>query len=183
MQQQIPASRIGLIIVLALSLAACQRPEPGQQPNMFQLPMEYMHLLQTPLPDQLPVPVQGVTPKQISDSWGAARSQGRSHQGVDIFAKRGTPVQSTTDGLVMTVGQNTLGGNIVWVLGPDMSRHYYAHLESYGQYKKGDWIRAGAVLGFVGNSGNARTTPPHLHYGIYLNGQGAINPYPYLVQP
>ncbi|ONG41067.1 peptidase M23 [Alkanindiges hydrocarboniclasticus] len=171
------ASLVGLLITI---LTGCQRPESGQQPGMFQLPMEYLYLMQTPLPAQLPVPVQGVKPQQIADTWGAARSQGRSHEGVDIFAKRGTPVLSTTEGMVMSVGINTLGGNVVWVLGPDMSRHYYAHLESYGQFKKGDWIKAGDVIGYVGNSGNARTTPPHLHYGIYRNAEGAINPYPYL---
>lgn len=193
--QQIPAYRTGrastvalilvatLMVVATLLLTACQRPQPGEQPSLLQLPLLYMQLMQTPLPDQLPVPVHGIKPQQITDSWGAARDQGRSHQGVDIFAKRGTPVYSTTDGLVSSVGQSTLGGRIVWVLGPDMSRHYYAHLESYGPYKEGDWIQAGAVIGFVGNSGNARTTPTHLHYGIYLKGQGAINPYPYLVQP
>ena len=79
------------------------------------------------------------------------------------------------------LGSIRWGGNAVWVLGPNISRHYYAHLESYGQFSQGDWIKAGDVIGYVGNSGNARTTPPHLHYGIYRNGEGAINPYPYLI--
>lgn len=171
-----------IIVLLIASLAGCQRAESGQQPNLFQLPMEYLHLMQTPLPAQLPVPVQGVKPQQIADTWGAARSQGRRHEGVDIFAKRGTPVLSTTKGLILSVGVNTLGGNVVWVLGPDMSRHYYAHLESYGRFSQGEWIKAGDVIGYVGNSGNARITPPHLHYGIYYQTKGAINPYPYLAR-
>jgi murein DD-endopeptidase MepM/ murein hydrolase activator NlpD len=69
----------------------------------------------------------------------------------------------------------------VWVIGPDLSRHYYAHLDTYAQQiDVGDWVEQGTVLGYVGNTGNAKNTPPHLHYGIYLTGQGAVNPYPYL---
>lgn len=171
-----------LLLGITIALAGCQRPDPQQQPNLFQVPMEYLHLMQTPLPAQLPIPVEGVKPRQISDTWGAARSEGRSHQGTDIFAKRGTPVLSSTEGMILSTGVNNLGGNVVWVLGPAMSRHYYAHLESYGSYQANDWVQAGDVIGYVGNSGNARTTPPHLHYGIYLNGEGAVNPYPYLRQ-
>lgn len=171
-----------IIVLLITGLAGCQRPESGQQPSLLQWPMQYLHLMQTPLPAQLPVPVQGVKPQHIADSWGAARSAGRRHEGVDIFARRGTPVLTTTEGLILSVGVNTLGGKVVWVLGPDMSRHYYAHLESYGQFNQGDWIKMGDVIGYVGNSGNARTTPPHLHYGIYHHAEGAINPYPYLTR-
>ncbi len=65
--------------------------------------------------------------------------------------------------------------------GPNLSQNYYAHLDEYADdIQVGDWVEAGQVIGFVGNSGNAKTTPPHLHYGIYLKGQGAVNPYPYL---
>lgn len=168
------------IVMLAFVLHACQRTDPQQQPNLFQLPLEYVHLMQTPLTAPLPVPVEGVKLRQIADTWGAARSQGRIHQGVDIFAKRGTAVRSSTEGRILSIGVNHLGGNVVWVLGPAMSRHYYAHLDSYGNFKQGDWIKAGDIIGYVGNTGNARTTPPHLHYGIYLNTIGSVNPYPYL---
>jgi murein DD-endopeptidase MepM/ murein hydrolase activator NlpD len=173
---------LAVVVTVLGGLSGCQRPDPAQQPTLFQVPMEYLHLMQTPLPTQLPVPVEGVKPRQISDTWGAARSEGRTHQGTDIFAKRGTPVLSTTEGMILSTGVNNLGGNVVWVLGPAMSRHYYAHLERYGDYQANDWVQAGDVIGYVGNSGNARTTPPHLHYGIYLNGEGAVNPYPYLQQ-
>lgn len=88
---------------------------------------------------------------------------------------------STTQGIVAKVGLDSLGGKVVWIIGPDLTRHYYAHLDDYAeQIQTGDWVEVGQVLGYVGNSGNAKTTPPHLHYGLYLNGQGAINPYPYL---
>lgn len=137
-------------------------------------------LMRTPAPQHLPVPVQGVAPRKLLDSWGAARSGGRHHQGIDIFAPRNTPIRSATNGIVVTVGTNQLGGRIVRVLGPGPMWHYYAHLERYGAIRPGDLIRAGDVVGYVGDSGNARGTPPHLHYGIYRFEGGAVNPYPFL---
>ena len=127
-----------------------------------------------------PVPVQGVSPRRLSDQWGAPRSGGRRHQGIDIFAPCGTPVLSATEGIVFTVGENSLGGQIVRVLGPGGYWHYYAHLSRYGDVKRGDRVRAGTVLGYVGQTGNARGTPCHLHYGVYAWGGGAQNPYPLL---
>jgi murein DD-endopeptidase MepM/ murein hydrolase activator NlpD len=132
-----------------------------------------------PAPTTLPVPVEGVRPNGLVDTWQAARSAGRRHEGIDIFAKRGTPVLSSTEGIVLRVGLNPLGGQVVWVLGPGGQRHYYAHLDRYGDVHPGMRVAPGAVLGYVGNTGNARTTPSHLHYGIYTAG-GAIDPYPLL---
>jgi murein DD-endopeptidase MepM/ murein hydrolase activator NlpD len=132
-----------------------------------------------PAPAALPVPVAGVTPRQLADTWGGARSGGRRHEGIDIFATRGTPVLAATEGIVIRVGTSRLGGQVVWVLGPGGQRHYYAHLDSYGDVHAGMRIDAGRIVGYVGNTGNAATTPPHLHYGIYTAG-GAINPYPLL---
>jgi murein DD-endopeptidase MepM/ murein hydrolase activator NlpD len=132
-----------------------------------------------PAPSALPVPVAGVKPTGLADTWGGARSGGRRHEGIDIFAKRGTPVISNTEGVVLQVGANRLGGQVVWVLGPGGQRHYYAHLERYGDVHAGMRVAPGKVLGYVGTTGNAAGTPPHLHYGIYTAG-GAINPYPFL---
>lgn len=130
-----------------------------------------------PAAGSLPNPLPGRT---LVDTWGGARSGGRRHEGIDIFAPRGTPIQATTRGLILNVGPNTLGGRTVMVLGPGSQRHYYAHLERYVPgLKRGDWVQAGDVVGYVGNSGNARGTPPHLHYGVYAAG-GAINPAPLL---
>lgn len=128
----------------------------------------------------LQVPVEGVSERQLSDTWKAPRSEGRKHQGIDIFAPKGTPVQSTTRGVVLRLGKNRLGGNVVWILGPGGQLHYYAHLDRFAGIKSRDRIGEGVVLGFVGNTGNARGTPPHLHYGIYsLNGR-PLNPFPLL---
>ena len=132
-------------------------------------------------PQQLPIPVQGVSMRAVRDTFGAPRPGDRKHQGVDIFAPRGTPVLATTRGLVARIGENSLGGTVVWVLGPGGDRHYYAHLNSVADIKIGQRIVPGDLLGTVGTTGNARATPPHLHYGIYRRGEGAINPFPLLI--
>jgi murein DD-endopeptidase MepM/ murein hydrolase activator NlpD len=138
-----------------------------------------MRLMAMPAPQRLPVPVEGVPARALRDTWDGARSEGRKHEGIDIFARRGTPVVSSTEGIVVQVGSNRLGGLVVWVLGPGGQRHYYAHLERYADVEAGLRIGAGRVLGYVGDTGNAKGTPPHLHYGVYAVG-GAINPYPML---
>jgi murein DD-endopeptidase MepM/ murein hydrolase activator NlpD len=138
-----------------------------------------MRLAAMDRPVTLPVPVQGVPARALRDTWNAARSAGRKHEGIDIFATRGTPVLSSTEGIVTQVGTNRLGGLVVWVIGPGGQRHYYAHLERYADVQAGMRIGAGRVLGYVGTTGNAQGTPPHLHYGVYDTG-GAINPYPLL---
>lgn len=141
--------------------------------------MYAIRLASMPVPDVLNVPVRGVKPAALRDTWHAARSEGRKHEGIDIFARRGTPIQSSTEGIVMRVGTNRLGGQVVWVLGPGGQRHYYAHLDRFSDVRPGMRIEAGRVLGYVGNTGNAASTPPHLHYGIYQPG-GVINPHPLL---
>jgi murein DD-endopeptidase MepM/ murein hydrolase activator NlpD len=143
-------------------------------------PIVLLSLLTSPPPSTLEIPVMGVQKSQIPDSWGAPRSEGRSHKGVDIFATRGTPVLSATGGIVLRVGTNRLGGQVVNVLGPGRQVHYYAHLDRYGAFKPGDVVYRGNILGYVGNTGNARATPPHLHYGVYDPGRGAVNPWPLL---
>lgn len=136
-----------------------------------------------PLAKRLPIPVHGVSHKQLTDTWGAARSRGRSHEGIDIMAEKGTKVYSTTDGVVASLQGNNLGGTVIWIKGPAGSWHYYAHLSKHkAGLREGQPIHKGDLIGYVGNTGNARHTAPHLHYGIYLSGKGrgAVNPYPYL---
>lgn len=147
-------------------------------PRPLEKPLFLFRLATAPTPVRVTIPVEGVAASRLRDTWGGARSGGRTHQGIDIFAPRGTPVLSATDGLVTRVGTNALGGRVVWVLGPGRQMHYYAHLDRYADIRGGDIVRTGRVLGYVGNTGNAQGTPPHLHYGIYAGG--AINPYPLL---
>jgi murein DD-endopeptidase MepM/ murein hydrolase activator NlpD len=151
-------------------------------PPTLQHPVAAWRLVRSEPPAHLPVPVDGVLRSQLRDTWGAPRPGERQHQGIDIFAPRGRRVLSTTAGIVLSVGENALGGRVVRVLGPGGHWHYYAHLDAYGAIGPGDIVAAGTVLGFVGNTGNARGTPPHLHYGIYQFAGGPLNPYPLLVR-
>ena len=99
---------------------------------------------------------------------------------MDIFAPRGTPVLSATRGIVVSVREGELGGRQVWVMGPAGERHYYAHLDDWqAGLQTGDLVAPGDPLGTVGTTGNARGTPPHLHYGVY-GKDGAYNPLPLL---
>jgi peptidoglycan LD-endopeptidase LytH len=148
--------------------------------GVFAHPIVAVRLLAAGEPAGLQIPVEGVRHTQLVDSWGYPRPGGRSHRGIDIFAPRGRPIVSTTRGIVVTVGHNQLGGRVVRVFGPGGQWHYYAHLEKFGAVRPGDVIAAGTVIGYVGDSGNARGTPPHLHYGIYRFQGGALNPYPLL---
>lgn len=148
-------------------------------PPIARTPFYAIYLTFQEPPRALPIPIKSVKSSQLVDTWNAARGNNRLHQGIDIFARRGTPVQSTTEGIVLRVDTNNLGGKVVWVLGPGDQRHYYAHLDDYADISAGDTVVPGSELGYVGNSGNARGTSTHLHYGIYTR-TGAINPYPLL---
>ena len=167
---------LALLVVLAVLAAVTWLAMPA-----LRSPIEMARLAWMPAPDVLPVPVDGVERRQIADTWGGPRSGGRKHEGVDIFAPRGTPVRSTTRGVVLRVGENRLGGQHATVLGPGLQVHYYAHLERFGTFNAGDVVAAGDILGYVGTTGNARGTPPHLHYGIYTTPRGAVNPWPLLL--
>ncbi|HET9466854.1 MAG TPA: M23 family metallopeptidase [Vicinamibacterales bacterium] len=129
-------------------------------------------------------PVPGYGRRNVQSLFGASRSNGaREHQGIDIFAPRGTPVVASADGWISSTSPNTLGGNVVWLW--DSARGhtlYYAHLDRHA-VERGQRVRKGDVLGYVGNTGNARTTAPHLHFGIYRRGRGAIDPLYYVVDP
>jgi murein DD-endopeptidase MepM/ murein hydrolase activator NlpD len=131
-------------------------------------------------PDNFPIPVARVKRSSIIDTWGGARSEGRKHEGVDIFAPTGTPIYSATDGIVIRKGWNRLGGNTVTIWGAGDRRYYYAHLSSYAKITERQIITRGTLIGFVGNSGDASSTPPHLHFGIYDQFWKARNPYPML---
>lgn len=150
--------------------------EVGQ--NQLSLPFRYLWLSLKEPDKQLLMPVQNVRVKSVGNTWGAARSGGRNHKGQDIFAKRGTPVYSATPGYVWQIGENGLGGKVVFVLGAGGRHYYYAHLDKYAEgLNEGDEVTTKTVLGYVGTTGNAKRTPPHLHFGVYTMA-GAINPLP-----
>jgi peptidoglycan LD-endopeptidase LytH len=132
----------------------------------------------------LEIPVEGLPRSALVSQWHAPRSGGRRHQGVDLFADRGTNVISATRGRVWKVGTDALGGRVVTVLGDGPAFYYYAHLDGFAEgLKVGQRVLPGTPLGTVGNTGNARTTPPHLHFGVYEVGAWrtrAVDPVPLL---
>jgi murein DD-endopeptidase MepM/ murein hydrolase activator NlpD len=129
----------------------------------------------------LRMPVVGVRPVDLDDSWHAPRDGGaRQHKGIDIFAHRGTEVVAVADGIVSYIGDQPLGGHCLWLTTESGTSFYYAHLDRWapGIYE-GMEVQSGELLGYVGNTGNAVSTPPHLHFQISQNDE-AINPYPVL---
>ncbi len=129
----------------------------------------------------LSFPIPGKTSEHIGSFWGDPRDGGgRRHEGIDVFAPRGTPVLAASSGRVRRVGTNRLGGKVVWLYDGDFNHsQYYAHLDSQA-VQVGQRVVRGDTLGYVGNTGNALTTLPHLHFGIYRSGKGAVNPLPFL---
>lgn len=117
-------------------------------------------------------PVQG--PVAFGDTWGAPRSGGRLHQGVDIIGERGLPVVAVVDGFAQQ-RVNELGGNTVWLTGTDGNKYYYAHLDSWESLGT---VTVGTIIGYLGQTGNARFSVPHLHFEIHPGGAAAVNPYP-----
>ena len=132
-------------------------------------------------------PVYG--PCSFGDTFGAPRPWITSgwHHGEDIFAQLGTPLLAVADGTVFSVGWNDLGGYRLWLRDRDGNEFYYAHMSAFSPSAvNGRQVKAGTVLGFMGNSGDAETTPYHLHFEIhpvgllYMGYDGVVNPYPYL---
>ncbi len=138
------------------------------------------------------IPVSGVKPEQLIDTFGDARSEGRAHDAIDIAAAAGTPVIAASDGEVARLFQSERGGTTIYQLSPDKKLvFYYAHLQRYadGLYA-GQFVRQGEVIAYVGDTGNAGVGNYHLHFSIaaltdpkrYWEGTN-INPYPLLRKP
>ncbi len=127
------------------------------------------------------MPVRDLRARDIADSWGAPRDGGeRKHRGIDLFAPRGTQIVAVADGVIEFIGNYPKGGRCIWLSTDQGVLFYYAHLERWAVgIFEGMEVRKGEVLGYVGNTGNAITTPPHLHFGIYDDNE-ALNPYPIL---
>jgi murein DD-endopeptidase MepM/ murein hydrolase activator NlpD len=137
----------------------------------------------------LTIPVDGVQANQLVDTYEQARSEGRTHEAIDILAPRGTPVRAVADGRVAKLFTSRLGGLTVYQFDRrERLAYYYAHLDAYApELAEGQVLRRGQVLGFVGASGNASADAPHLHFAVFVLGperhwwEGApLNPYPLL---
>jgi murein DD-endopeptidase MepM/ murein hydrolase activator NlpD len=155
-------------------------PEPSREPQSRPYPER-----RDPAPRypdrygwDLVMPVVGVEFRQVSDSYGDPRSGGRSHRGVDIFAPRWTEVVAVTWGRIDSIGNGGLGGRTIWLRGEDGRSYYYAHLEDWARgLRQGMSVSPGQLIGYVGNSGNAATTPTHLHFEVRDGRGGSVNPY------
>ncbi len=124
-------------------------------------------------------PVSG-TKSNIGSVWGDERDGGRrTHEGIDIFATRGTPVVAISDGEITFVGNDDIGGKNITLQPDDYEWNaYYAHLDQMF-VSPGEHVKKGQMIGTVGNTGNAKSTPAHLHFGIYTYN-GAVDPLPYV---
>ena len=140
-------------------------------------------------PAGLAIPVTGVKPDQLTDTYDAARGQGRRHDAIDIMAAEGTPVVAATDGRIEKLFNSARGGITIYQRSPDQKwQYYYAHLSAYAPgLHEGQQVKRGQVIGRVGHTGDASAEGPHLHFAIntIADGQGwwqgsPINPYPLL---
>ena len=112
----------------------------------------------------------------VGSRFGEPRDGGsRRHEGIDIFARRGTPALAAGDAYVSRVDSSGLGGLVVWLRDRRGNGLYYAHLDRQ-LVSEGERVSAGDTVGLVGRTGNARTTPAHLHFGVYRRGEGAVDP-------
>lgn len=140
-------------------------------------------------PAGLALPVAGIKPDQLTDTYDAARGTGRRHDAIDIMAAEGTPVIATADGTIEKLFNSVRGGTTIYERSPDRRwMYYYAHLSAYAPgLHEGQQVKRGQVIGQVGHTGDASPDGPHLHFAINTMGQGerwwqgtAINPYPLL---
>jgi murein DD-endopeptidase MepM/ murein hydrolase activator NlpD len=117
---------------------------------------------------------------RVADNFGAPREIG-AHQGDDIFAPFGAPVLAVADGTLEKVGTLPISGNRLWLRTKAGDTFFYAHLSAFSPAAvDGRAVKAGTVLGFIGNTGDAEPTPPHLHFEVHPNDGTAANPYVFL---
>lgn len=178
-----------------VSPAATMTPAPSTSPSPSLVPM----IMPIPpldtaitLPYQLIIPVAGIRPDQLRDTFTDARSEGRSHDAIDIIAPRGAAVMAAADGTIARLFTSDKGGVTLYQLSPDQKFvFYYAHLERYADgIKDGKQIKQGEVIAYVGDTGNAVPGNYHLHFAIwripdpkkYWEGEN-LNPFPLLRNP
>lgn len=140
-------------------------------------------------PSGLAIPVVGVKPNQLTDTFDAARAEGRRHDAIDIMSAEGTPVIAAADGTIEKLFNSVRGGITIYERSPDQKwEYYYAHLSAYAPgLHEGQQVKRGEVIGRVGHTGDANAAGPHLHFAINTMGANdrwwngiPINPYPLL---
>lgn len=123
-------------------------------------------------------------PFYFRDTWGAPRSGGRKHKGVDIFGEMGADVYAITDGTILRHSNNRLGGIGLYVMGDDGNQYYYSHLQRiFPEYVPGRRVEAGELIAANGDTGNARGGAPHIHMEVRPGGGANVNPYPFAAAP
>jgi len=180
-----------LFILGAIAFALLLGPG-GNQPKPAPAPSPTETGGTTPLQVStgLIIPVLGVKPEQLTDTWGQSRGGGsREHHAIDIMAPRGTPVVAAAPGRIEKLFESDNGGHTVYVRSPDGSTvYYYAHLDAYRPgLTEGQQVRTGEVIATVGSTGDASPEAPHLHFEIKRMAAGEgwwqgqeVNPYPLL---
>ena len=156
---------------------AAPATSPSAGPTPYSAPAVAFYPTPPTAPEVFPV-VGGAS---FTNDWGGPRPGGRTHQGIDLFATTGTPIVAISDGTLFKVGWNAVGGWRFWLRDRWGNEFYHAHLSAFAPAaKEGATVKAGTVIGFVGNTGDARTTPPHLHFEIHPAGGDPVPPFPYV---
>jgi peptidoglycan LD-endopeptidase LytH len=178
-----------LVILLAFTACMPAPPPPRTAPSPKQDSIFFPAMPEAPEASALLIPVEGIRPQQLRDSFYAPRSGGRIHAAIDIMAPRGTPVLAVADGTILQLHQGPVGGITVYQLDLDgRTRYYYAHLDRYASgLRQGEHVQRGQVIGYVGDTGNAAPGDYHLHFSIAIlddprrwwEGRN-LNPYPLL---
>jgi murein DD-endopeptidase MepM/ murein hydrolase activator NlpD len=188
-----PIETLPAVSPIATTTPATPSPSLTTQPSVEATPQPTATVQPSPTPSttslSLLIPVAGVRPEQLRDTFSEARSEGRVHDAIDIPAPRGTPVLAASDGRIVKLFQSERGGMTIYQLDPDNKTiYYYAHLERYADgLTEGHTARRGEVIAYVGDTGNAGAGNYHLHFSIlivndpkrYWDGTN-INPYPLL---
>ena len=173
------------VIVEAMSSAVAAAVEKGIAVEQAKRELEAFEAGSQIYVSGVVFPIQWPYEVPIINSWGFPRMPGTVdahwHEGIDLFAPAGTPLLATERGIVTKIGSGRLGGLRLWLRGESGTDWYYAHLSGFTPgLREGDVVEAGDVIGFVGNTGNAVGTPPHLHMQVHPNGGEPVNPYPLL---
>ncbi|MEL6442972.1 MAG: M23 family metallopeptidase [Bacteroidota bacterium] len=178
---------------------AAEERVPAQATDMsgeITVPLQAEHATPAPLVEVAPrsvlarlrMPVEGVAPDELHDSFTDPRSGGRTHHALDIMAPRGTPIRAAVSGTLARIHTSARGGKSLYQIGPDSAYvFYYAHLDAFADcLEEGQAIQKGDMLGTVGSTGNAQA--PHLHFGIWTFEDGSVwggtpvNPYLWLAE-
>lgn len=201
-----PLRSVGLLLAAATLLAACHHrrhewdePPKPVSPDKYATPLHAGARVAAVTDGdldglwrrQLMVPVASVGREQLQNSFTAARDGQRVHHAIDIMAPRGTPIVAADDCTIDRLTKGSIGGIVIYASDPERRYvYYYAHLERYRRgLQVGDRIAKGSVIGYVGTTGNASETEPHLHFQIMKRGTGRvwwdgppINPFTYFAR-